>query len=193
MRWIAAIGVVGMLLFAVPAQATTGMVLHSEYVFEGMVNAPTYCYNEDDVHTRQWQGTLAAGESFSVPLRFCTTAEWPYGPSMLGIMFGVSFWSGHQTVDLHVVFPDGHSQQSHVQQPGFLWGCVNPEIRRDPFRPDGVLVQSIPAGTYQVVLTNTGNKAISTQHPLVFGVGVDMANIAHQEGNCPVEDQRIDP
>lgn len=155
-------------------------------------DAPRYCYHEDSSHTRTWDGTLGAGQSFTVPLRFCTTAEWPYGPSGTGFYYRVLFWDGHQSISLKVVFPDGSVKLAHNTYAGAWEGCVVPPIRTDPYRETGVFLDFIASGTYQVVLTNTGTKAISAQRPLSEMIWVRMADVWFQSGVCPDVDRRIE-
>jgi hypothetical protein len=176
-------------LVFVPA-ASAAMLMTYEYFSNGLnPNAPTWCYHEDSIHRRVFDGTLAAGESFTVTMRYCTFAEFTTGPGGEGAMYRVVFWAGHQSVDLHIVFPDGTVKAAHLTQPGVLSGCVMPYVQEE----NNVIRTAIPSGTYQVVVTNTGSKAISATRPLSMVTWADMGWLEFQRGNCPVEDQNIGP
>ncbi len=183
-------GIAIFVVLATSALAATGMVLTQDDFYNGLPGnpAPTWCYHEDSAHIRVWRGTLGPGESFSVPLRFCTNEEWSGGAGGEGIMFEAGFWDGHQSVSLKLILPDGTIRQAHLTSPGWLWGCYVPYVQ-----VNGVIRGPIPSGTYQVVLTNTGSKAIQTQKALVEQVWVDMADLAFQQQLCPLQDQNIGP
>jgi hypothetical protein len=187
-------------LTALPAYAV--MVVTSETNWDGGVTDPPWCLGEDDAHLRNFQGTLQPGESFTVSERLCTpqeTHDWPGngswdGSSGVGILYKAT-WSKGQSVSLYIIFPDGTIRYAHKTE-GYneLLGCVNPEVRpNDPYRPEGVVVAPAMGGTYQVVLTNTGTKAINSRNPLGETVWSNTMLLTHQQESCPPEDWNIDP
>jgi hypothetical protein len=178
------------LLTALPASAT--MALTYDYFEVNSFPGPDWCYHEDSSHIRNWQGTLAPGDSFTVPLRFCTWDESPSGPAGTGFMYKATFWDGHQSISLHAVFPDGTVRQAHPTYPGVLWGCVMPAVKPS-YRPEGTIVQPIDPGIYQVVLTNTGSRTISSKNPLQETIWVTQGYLDYQQASCPPEDQNIVP
>jgi hypothetical protein len=181
-----------MVVLPAAASAATGMVLTYEYKEPNSYPAPDYCYHEDDYHIRNWQGTLAPGESFTVPLRFCTYTESPTGPSGEGFMYKTEIADRRVSISLRAVFPDGTTTKlAHTTTyPGELWGCVMPAVKPS-YRPEGTFVTLIEPGTYQVIVTNTGTRTISTKSPLQETIWVFMGYLNAQQGQCPPEDQNI--
>lgn len=176
-------------LLALAPGGTTGMVLTRESFSNGtgdMANLPTWCYHEDSFHLRIWTGTLGAGESFTVPVRFCTEEEAsPYGPGPEGVLYAVAY-SDRQSVSLRITYPDGTVKAAWPFGGSSLAGCVVPEMRTT-----GGYTDLIDGGIYTVTLTNTGTKAISAQRPLSFEIRADFIDVNFQQTLCPPEDRRL--
>lgn len=105
------------------------------------------------------------------------------------MMYEVGFSASQQSVDLGIVFPDGTVRQAQEFAPGWWQGCVMPYVQL----ANDVIRIPIASSTYQVVLTNTGSKAISAQVPLTEKVWVDMGYLNFQRTLCPIQDQNIGP
>jgi hypothetical protein len=188
------------LLTALPAYAV--MTMTSEFYADQGVPDPPWCLGEDDAHLRNFSGTLEPGESFVVTDRVCTTEETSGGSDGLGLFYKTAWYTSGSmkgsTVSLYVIFPDGSIRYAHSTESanGYstLTGCVAPLMKENPdYRADGVVIAPIQGGTYQVVLTNTGSKAISPRYPVTEVVRANTLMIVAQKQQCPPEDWNIEP
>jgi hypothetical protein len=161
---------------------------------------PLFCLDVDDHHLRNWVGTLQPGESFVASERICTVQETRdfngsfSGGGGVGILYKAVYSKG-QSISLHIVYPDGTIKYAYKTE-GYneLVGCANPKMQENPdYRSGGVLIEQLPGGIYQVVLTNTGTKAINTRYPLTEAVWANTMFVDHQRESCPPGDWNIIP
>jgi hypothetical protein len=195
------LAVVALVLFtALPAYAVM-VTTYESGPTEGGEPGPAWCLDQDDSHWRNFQGTLQPGEAFIVTERFCTLQEEndfygglrpDAGSGSVGLFYKAVYSRG-QSISLYVIFPDGTIRYAHPVSGYYaLDGCVAP-LRQESSDPRGRWLAPIPGGTYQVVLTNTGTKTISSKNPLTEVVWANSMGIDTQRADCPPEDWNIEP
>jgi hypothetical protein len=164
------------------AATSSGMVLTNESFSDGPPGSyneasPDWCYHEDSSHWRTWQGQLAPGESFDVPILFCNMYE---EGRFVGGAGGVRFYYSATFPEkasfvLKAVYPNGTVRLAHLVSPGYVKGCV--------------LYDTFPGTTFHVVFTNTGTRAMKPNEVLTEFIMVDMADDTFRNVYCPVEDR----
>jgi hypothetical protein len=183
--------VLGLLLpmLLLPVTVAAGRTATLDLVSERWTTyAPTQCYHEDSLHERAWAGTLAAGQSLTIPLRFCdyTAASGGVGPGGDAFMAGVS---GRGALALTVTSPSGTVYQSHSWPSA---GGKTSAWRKCATPPQmtayDTMIGTIEPGVWTVMLRNTGARSATD---ITLLVNVMMPYGWWQQQNCPPADQSL--
>ena len=142
-----------------------------------------YCYHEDWVHDRTWKGSLGAGQSFSVDLRFCDRLLDGRQPGTGGFAMRDAFRGG--PLRLTAISTAGTVYEAYYRDRiggrDLYWRCILRPL--DLYHP-GLLT----SGVWTVTLTNIGRAARDvTLEVDVHGAG----SVSWIHGNCPVQDWTV--
>lgn len=143
------------------------------------------CYHEDSNHQRLWNGNLAAGASFSVPLKMCPSliegVPFLVGPGGASILM----WShAKEGLDLTATSPSGRvyvARSSMVGRPGreLLSRCVLSDTNTSTLEP----------GVYNVELRNVTGRTV---RDIELTVNVQLGWYVWQQASCAPEDWNFD-
>lgn len=168
----------------------TPLTLISEYTALNP-NDPPWCLSEDDIHIREWSGSLDG--SFSATERLCDESV-DYYDGMWWSGGGVGFQTEAYVVGtlsgLAITSPLGDSHQAVLVGSSTAKGVTTYHYEACYVTSRSISTgtggPALPGGTWTMTLSGTITRATFYVHAL-------MPYVSYQEEHCPVSEQNLTP
>jgi hypothetical protein len=175
---------------AAKSQATTPLSLYSAYSWKNPYN-PSWCMSEDDIHQREWIGSLNG--SFTTTEQLCgTSADYYIGfywtAGGIGLQADADVVGGSASVT--ITSPSGDSHEAVLVGSTTSKGTTTYHYQACYVPAYSVSSDTggapLPGGTWSITLSGAIKKAY-------YFVNAQMTDATFQQQHCPASEQNLAP